>query len=227
MDVLSHLLWTNLLYRKRLDHDEAIYLALLPDAAFLLIMGYVIFGKPMAQGWDEAMRTIPWFFISFYHLMHSFVLFGIVGALVWRYKKSLMPAMGAWLLHICMDIPFHAGEFATKFLYPLVPSASLDGIPWTDYRAMALVYLVLVCAYAYAEWRDSRKHRRRNSWTPDLLDRAAALIGGLINPKPVPAGYAQVGDFAGAPVEVPGEDRGGPGEGQDSGPPEVAPPQAG
>lgn len=224
MDVLSHLLWTNLLFRNKLYREEAIYFTLLPDAAFLLIMGYVIFGKPMAMGWDEAMETIPGFFLAFYHLTHSLVMFGIVAALVWRFRRSLLPAMSAWLLHICMDIPFHTGEFSTRFLYPLLPSMHLEGVPWTDYRALALTYLVLACAYVYADWRDTVKHRRREAWTPDWLDRAGLLIGGLINPKPVPAGYAQVGDNRGAPVGVPGEDAQGPGEGEDSGAPPVPPP---
>ncbi|MDO9536928.1 MAG: hypothetical protein Q7J68_01250 [Thermoplasmata archaeon] len=227
MDLFSHLLWTHVLFRNRLWREEAMALAIIPDVSFMLILLYVIVGTPMSVGFDEAMLTMPKYFIVFYHLMHSFVVLGIVAFVVWKLKPLFLPALSAWALHICMDIPFHDGTFGTRFLYPILPDFYISGMTWADYRVLGISYFLMLCTYIYLVTRELRKHRRRKYWTPDFLDRAEFAIVGLINLKPFPVAHGALGNYTGTSGQLSGEDQDGPGEAQDSGAGTLPPPETG
>ncbi|MBA3046151.1 MAG: hypothetical protein KKH41_01255 [Candidatus Thermoplasmatota archaeon] len=227
MDLFSHVLWTSVLGRNRLWHDEAILFALLPDAGYFLIMLYVLFGTPMNVNFADAMVTLPKGFMVIYYLLHSFVVFGVTALAVWKLKPKLLPALSAWFFHICMDIPFHDGVFGTRILYPLLPNFYIGGMSWGDYRVLAGSYFLLLATWFYLEMRELRKHRRRDNWLPDWIDRLEHAVGGLINPKPIPTAHAEGGDNARTPDRIPGEDRVGTGENQYHGPGAVPPPEAG
>ncbi|MFO7618230.1 MAG: hypothetical protein R6W91_00990 [Thermoplasmata archaeon] len=227
MDLFSHVLWTSVLARNKLWHDEAILFALLPDTGFLLIMAYVLVGTPMNVGFSGAMATMPEAFLVIYHLLHSFVVFGIAALVVWKLKPKLLPAMSAWALHICMDIPFHDGLFGTRIFYPILPDFYISGITWGDYRVLAASYFLLLATWFYLEMRELRKHRRRDHWIPDWIDRLERFAAGLINPKPIPAAHAALGDNPGASCRVPGEDGQRPEEGEDCSARAVPPQEAG
>jgi hypothetical protein len=227
MDLFSHVLWTSMLTRNKLWQDEAIVFALLPDAGYLLIMLYALFGAPPGVSYQEAMATLPPAFLVLYHLLHSFIVFGIAAILVWKWKPALLPAMSAWALHIIMDIPFHTGMFATRFLYPILPNLSVSGISWADYRLLAVSYFLLLVTWYYLEMRELAKHRRRERWIPDWIDRMERFAAALINPKPIPVAHEEVGNNAGASYQLPGENLGSAEEGEGCGSRTVPPPQAG
>jgi hypothetical protein len=224
MDLFSHVLWTRLFTRNKLWDEEALLFALLPDAGFLLIMLYVIFGKPMHLGFNDAMLTLPPAFLIIYHMLHSFVTVGIAALILWRLKPALLPALSAWVLHICMDIPFHSEMFGTRFLYPILPDFYINGMSWGDWRVLAASYFLLLVAWYCLEMRELRKHRRG---VPDWFDGVMVSAAALINPNTIPAAHEAGRDFAGASGQVHGEDVGGTCQGQDSGSGEVAPPEAG
>ncbi len=227
MDLFSHVLWTSVVSRNRLWHDEAVLFALLPDAGYLIIMIYALFGAPYGVEFSQAMVSLPPAFIVLYHSMHSLVVFGIAAIIVWRLKPKLLPAMSAWAFHICMDIPFHGGIFGTRIFYPILPDFYVHGITWLDYRVTAASYFLLLATWFYLEMRELRKHRRRNNWIPDWIDRAERFAAALINPQPIPVAHAEVGDNGAAPFRLPEEDCHSPGEGQDSRAGALPPPEAG
>jgi hypothetical protein len=226
MDLFSHLLWTRVYSRNKLWDGEALLFALLPDVGFLLIMLYVIFGKPMDQDFADAMRTIPPAFMIVYHSLHSFVTLGVVALIVWKLSPKLLPALSAWALHICMDIPFHMGTFGTRFLYPILPDFYITGVSWGDYRVLAASYFLLLVAWFYVEMRELEKHRNP-CWKADWIDRLERSAQALINPKPIPSADEAVGDNARASGQVPGENVTCPGQGEDNGAGAVPPPEAG
>jgi hypothetical protein len=227
MDLFSHILWTRVGTRDKLWDDEALLFALLPDAGFLLIMLYVFFGKPMDLDFSDAMLTLPPAFLIIYRLLHSFIILAIVALFVWKYSPKLLPALSAWAVHICMDIPFHGSAmFGTRFLYPILPDFYINGLSWGNPMVLAYSYLLLLVVWYYLEMRELKKHRNPGL-RADWLDRAAYFAKALINPQPIPAGHAQNGDYARASDQVSGEDREGPEKSEDIGTGTVPPPQAG
>jgi len=227
MDIFSHVLWTSMLTRNKLWQEEAILFALLPDMGYVLIMAHALFRIPTGDSLAQSMAVTPAAFLVLYHMMHSFVVLGVAALFVWKLKPKLLPAMSAWALHICMDIPFHGGTFGTRFLYPILPNTYFSGISWSDYRLLAASYFLLLTLWYYLEMRELAKHRRRERWIPDWIDRLERFAAALINPKPIPMAHAEVGDNAGTPRRIPGEDPRGTGESQDSGAGTVPPPEAG
>ncbi len=225
MDLFSHVLWTSMLTRNKLWQDEAIIFALLPDAGFFLIMLYALFGSD--GNFSEAMASLPPAFMVLYHLLHSFVVFGIAAIIVWKLQPRLLPAMSAWAFHICMDIPFHDGMFATRFLYPVLPNVYVSGFAWSDYRLLAASYFLLLVTWYYLEMRELAKHRRRERWIPDWIDRLERFAADLINPKPIPVAHEEVGNYQRASCQLPGENLCGAEEGEGSGAGTISPPQAG
>jgi len=57
--------------------------------------------------------------------------------------------MGAWVLHICMDIPTHGTAFfPTPFLWP-VSDFHVDGMPWSTPIIFIPNVLLLAVLYAW------------------------------------------------------------------------------
>jgi hypothetical protein len=227
MDLFSHILWTRVGTRNKLWDEEAMLFALLPDAGFLLIMLYVIFGKPMGQDFSDAMVTLPASFLVIYRLLHSFVTLAIVALIVLKLRPKLLLALSAWALHICMDIPFHGSAmFGTRFLYPILPDFYINGLSWGDYRVLAASYFMLLVVWYYLELKELKKHRRPE-WAGDWIDRMERFAKEVINQQPIHVGHAEGGDITRASGQVPGEDSEGPEEGQDNSAGTVPPSQAG
>ena len=64
--------------------------------------------------------TIPPYVHYLYNVTHSFVLFLAVFALLWLWTKRPVWELGAWGLHVLVDIPTHSfAFFPTPFLWPL------------------------------------------------------------------------------------------------------------
>jgi membrane-bound metal-dependent hydrolase YbcI (DUF457 family) len=101
---------------------------------------------------------------NLYQLSHSLVVWAAVLLVVWlvlsRVLKKQSAArlvgweMGAWALHILMDIPTHTYRFfPTPFLWPL-SEWKFDGISWGQPWFMAVNYGVLLALFAYIRRRD-------------------------------------------------------------------------
>lgn len=235
MEIFSHLLWPMLFFRNKMWREEALVFALLPDISFLLIMAYVLLGTPMDIDWWGAMQTIPPIYKNFYYFMHSFVAVGIAAIVIWRLRPKMLPALSGWVLHICMDIPVHDGDFATRFLYPIFPNVSIESsLSWTDYRVLGITYLLLLNFMIYSLWRERKKHRMGDEWKRDWLDKLHLLFGKLMKkiPAPIPIACLQPAVnlinkiitstsnaarryYQRALDKLPGKDPGSPGQGED------------
>ena len=132
MDTLSHALWGMGLFGYRRYKWQAFLAGALPDllvfgVLFLvrLVEGGVSFGKP-------DLATIPGWTFAVYDVTHSWVVSGLVIAMVWRLNREIGFMLLAWPMHILLDIPFHSADyFPTKFLWPL-SNFHVDGIPWAS-----------------------------------------------------------------------------------------------
>ena len=215
MEIFSHLLWVHVFTRNKLWRDEALFFAVLPDAGFLFIIGYVLLGTPMQVDFAEALRTMPDALIILYHSFHSLLILGLVMLVVWRIRPKYLPALSGWLIHIIIDLPVHDGTFATRIFYPVLPNTYIHGFSWLDYRVLAINYLALLLVYIYSVRRENKKHIQKSSWKPDWVDKTNYFLEGLINRKAIPANHAEEQSDEITSGEIPGKDRQGPKKGQD------------
>jgi hypothetical protein len=146
MDVISHALWANALFRKKKWAELGIFFGIFPDVGFLPIILHVLFATPLP--YEEALSSVPHYLFIPYFLLHSFVALGIVALILFIWAKEYLPALLGWFLHIIIDIPVHDGFFATRFIYP-ISNYGISGIPWTNVWIFVGNYLALGGIYLY------------------------------------------------------------------------------
>lgn len=151
MDILSHGLWTNVVYLKcrRRDRWWAVAFALLPD---LIPFGPFFFQELAVHGIHDGPPTfapaaLAWITAT-YQFTHSLIVFVAVFGIVTLCRRGRMVLpMLAWGLHVLTDIPTHRRTFfPTPFLWPL-SDYSVDAISWADPRFFYPNLLALVVVY--------------------------------------------------------------------------------
>lgn len=171
MDVFSHGLWggaafaaINAKIKKPLSVRLAGIFSVFPDVfafapmfawmAWSLLSGSLSFSDmPHPDDLEPAQRDTLFIFrftAFLYQLSHSIIVFFIVFAVVHFLFRRPAWEMGAWLLHIFIDIPTHSYQFyPTPFLWP-VSGVMVDGISWGtpwfmafNLSSLAIIYGVL------------------------------------------------------------------------------------
>lgn len=165
MDIVSHALWTNVVYLKsrRRDRWWAVAFALLPD---LIPFGPFFFEElamhGIGNGPPQFTSEVYAYIWGTYQFTHSLVVFAAVFSVVVLLRRGRMYfPMLAWGLHILTDIPTHRRAFfPTPFLWPF-SDYTVDAISWADPRffspnliALAVVYLVI-----WIRWMRQRMRR--------------------------------------------------------------------
>ena len=167
MDFVSHALWGGIAFgrRTRKLFLTAAVISLLPDllteGLFAVLHALNMSGMP---SWDLGHPDIaaypPWA-QTLYNGTHSLVPFGLAFLLVWAWGRAPEWVMGAWGLHILIDIPTHSLElFPTPFLWPL-SDFKVDGVAW--HNPIVLCADVLLLLAAYALWLGWAKKRQRHT----------------------------------------------------------------
>lgn len=165
---------------KQLSVRWAAFFSIFPDVfsfapAFLWMIGSLAFGTmafsdfPQPDDVEPAQRDTLFIFrvtAQLYQFTHSIVIFFIVFALVHLVLRRPVWEMGAWLLHIFIDIPTHSYQFyPTPFLWPF-SGVMVDGISWgvpwfmiLNYTSLAIVYFLLF-----------RRKKKRQALEPGVSD---------------------------------------------------------
>jgi len=166
MDVLSHGLWPILIYKtknlkvKRFKLGRVFLFGIFPDLfaftpAFAYIFGKIIFTDtslsdlPHPEETEPAQPIIPFANLTnmLYNLSHSIFIFLIVFSFIYLIFKKPIWEMGAWLLHILMDIPTHSYAFyPTPFLWPF-SEWKFNGFSWGQPWFMILNVSLLITFY--------------------------------------------------------------------------------
>ncbi|MFH1332473.1 MAG: hypothetical protein ABIH63_04290 [archaeon] len=150
MDVFAHALWGYAVFRKRTLTKWTVAMSVMPDLLsfgiylfILFITGNFIFGGPHGG-------SIPNYVTFMYSLTHSLFIAGIFAIFVYLKFRKYLILVGAWMMHIVIDIFTHTEEFfPTPFLYPVSDfhlSVISWGTPWfmiANYSALAIVYSAL------------------------------------------------------------------------------------
>lgn len=167
MDILAHGLWAAAAAQglrrsgRAVRVPAAVAWGVLPDfVAFALGVTFLLVGVIHGElAWPElaapeSLVGLRWnghpvlqLTSLLYSLSHSALVFLAAFAAAWLGRGQVPWAMGAWGLHILLDVPTHARSFyPTPFLWPL-SDWTVDGFAWTsswvwmlNYGALALVW---------------------------------------------------------------------------------------
>jgi hypothetical protein len=169
MDIVSHGLWGAIVFgrKNRPSFWLAFAIGLAPDLfSFGILWGAAALGlteKPDFSHGTPPESTIPMYVHHLYNLTHSLVVFVCVFVLVGIVLKRPLWELGAWGLHIVVDIPTHSFTFfPTPFLWPL-SDWKFDGWQWTTPFILIPNFVVLSLLYA---WFLSRAHKVRGENEP-------------------------------------------------------------
>lgn len=167
MDIFSHALWTNVLYRSTYRHQIrdrmlAVFFGVMPDViSFTPIMLYaLVTGMKFPRPPFELHHPLFTYAVQSYNYTHSLVVFGLVFLIVLAVRRGKMywPLLG-WAFHILLDIPTHTDFFATPFLYPLSNFKNHYGLSWAEPHFLIVDWAVLIAVYSYLfyQWRKSKR----------------------------------------------------------------------
>ena len=165
MDIVSHGLWGGIALGRssRRSFWTAFAIGMAPD---LFSFGLLFANGLLAHGLDffnglghpPDPSLIPPYVHRLYEATHSLVVFAIVFAFVWLVRGRPFMELGAWGLHVTMDIFTHSDAFfPTPFLWPL-SDARVDGVPWNRPIIFVPNVLLLVALYAWFLLRKKRPH---------------------------------------------------------------------
>ena len=171
MDFVSHALWGGIVFGRRTKKAfvTAAGISILPDVLTEGLFAVLLFlnmgGMP---GWDQGHPNIsayPIWAQNFYNFTHSFVVFTLLFLLIWAFARKPVWVVGAWGLHILIDIPTHSLElFPTPFLWP-VSDIKVNGVGWHNPIVLGANFLFLLSAYSLWLWQ-----RRRSNYLPGKRD---------------------------------------------------------
>lgn len=150
MDVISHALWTNLVFKEMPLEQRyfAIGFGVLPDMiSFAGVTGKEFFLKVFHYT-DPPLHKFPKFVFRLYRFTHSLVIW--LG--IYFLFKLFFPAWAAlavcgWGFHILLDIFTHSKDyFPTPIIWPF-SNFSFSGIAWSNKWFMLFNYLVIMFCY--------------------------------------------------------------------------------
>ncbi|MFA6973417.1 MAG: hypothetical protein WC238_01580 [Parcubacteria group bacterium] len=136
MDIISHGLWGSGVFgrKDRKSFWLTFFFGVAPDLfsfGILFVANLLgILERPDFSHGTPSPASVPQFVHVLYNYTHSLVIFLAVFLLVWFIRKKPFWLMGAWALHILIDIPSHSSAFfPTPFLWP-VSNFHVNGISW-------------------------------------------------------------------------------------------------
>lgn len=155
MDIVSHGLWGALAFGRnnRRSFWLAFAIGTAPDLfsfGILWVAGTLgLSPKPDFSHGTPPESTIPLYVHQLYDVTHSFVVFLAVFALLWLLVKRPVWELGAWGLHIVVDIPTHSfAFFPTPVLWPLF-DWKFDGWQWNQSIILIPNFTVLLLLYGW------------------------------------------------------------------------------
>ena len=159
MDIISHGLWGGIALGRssRKSFWTAFFFGVAPDlfsfgvflAGAFAVHGFELF---QAAGHPPDASQIPAYVYQLYDVTHSFVVFGLAFGLVSMLRGKPLWEMGAWGLHVAVDIFTHSDAFfPTPFLWPLLV-VHFDGHPWSDPLIFVPNVVLLIVLYTAFVW---------------------------------------------------------------------------
>ena len=150
MDIISHALWTNLIFKELpiAQRSVAVVFGVMPDFVSFSFLAVKHFVKKTMHYTDPPLHVIPRKVFVMYNITHSLVMWVGVFLLLKLIGLSwLALAFMGWGLHIFLDIFTHSKEyFPTPILWPF-SKFHFSGINWSNKWFMLFNYAVLLFLY--------------------------------------------------------------------------------
>lgn len=155
MDIVSHGLWGAIAFgrKSRSSFWLAFVIGMAPDLlSFGILWTAVVLG--LAENPDFSQGTplessIPQYVHHLYNVTHSFIVFLLAFLLIWFLLKRPLWELGAWGLHVLVDVPTHSyAFFATPVLWPLF-GWKFNGWQWTTPHILIPNLVLLSLLYAW------------------------------------------------------------------------------
>jgi hypothetical protein len=173
MDIVSHGLWGAIAFgrARRWSFWLAFVIGLAPDLlSFGVLWTAAMLGfseKPDFSHGTPPESSIPHYVHHLYNLTHSFVVFLIVFLLVWFHLKRPLWELGAWGLHVLIDVPTHSyAFFPTPVFWPL-SDWKFDGWQWMTPGILIPNFVLLSLIYAWY-FRHAYSLKRRKDKAPSV-----------------------------------------------------------
>lgn len=150
MDVLSHALWANLIFKEApaVQRSVLVVFSVLPDfISFSRIIGKGFLRKVMHYT-DPPLSVFPKLVFRLYDFTHSLVVWvGFYLLLrVFNFEHAAFIFLG-WGLHVLLDVFTHSSFFfPTPILWPF-SKFHFSGIHWSNKWFMLFNYIVLIFLY--------------------------------------------------------------------------------
>lgn len=103
----------------------------------------------------SSLSLVPPYVFDLYNISHSFLIFLCVFCMVWLVRRRPYWPLGAWGLHIAVDVWSHNEVFfPTPILYPL-SYFRVSGVSWAEPSFMLVNYTLLILSYLllFVVWR--------------------------------------------------------------------------
>ena len=181
MDIFSHGLWAGVLYKflnlkirgkKKFNFWLAVFFGVFPDLfAFAIPFVWNFFniligkssGFPHPDATEPATQALPMFQLAnhLYNFSHSIIIFALVFAIAFFIFRKKSFILGAWLLHILMDIPTHTYKFfPTPVFWPLA-GWKFSGFSWANPWFLAVDYGLLIIVYSWLIWKERKMKSKK------------------------------------------------------------------
>jgi len=150
MDIISHVLWTNLVF-KEIDPPQravAVLFGVLPDLISFSFLTVKHFIRKTMHYTDPPLHVFPKYVFKIYNFTHSLIIWlGVFFILKILGFSWLALAFCGWGLHILLDIFTHTSAFfPTPILWPF-SKFHFSGINWSNKWFMLFNYAVLTFLY--------------------------------------------------------------------------------
>jgi hypothetical protein len=159
MDIVSHGLWGSIAFgrKNRSSFWLAFVIGMAPDiCSFGILWAAAMIGlseKPDFSHGTPPESTIPQYVHHLYNVTHSFIVFLAVFFFVWFLLKRPLWELGAWGLHVLVDIPTHSyAFFPTPVFWPLF-NWKFDGWQWMAPSILIPNFALLAVLYAWYFWQ--------------------------------------------------------------------------
>jgi membrane-bound metal-dependent hydrolase YbcI (DUF457 family) len=148
MDIISHALWTNLIFKETPDKSWAIFFGIVPDLiSFGGVLGKRFFRKVLHYT-DPPLASFPKFVFTLYNWTHSLVIWLGVFLFLKLFNFDLAAIVFCgWGLHILLDIFTHKSSFFPTPIFWPFSKLHFSGINWSNKYFMLFNYAVLLFLY--------------------------------------------------------------------------------
>lgn len=150
MDIISHALLTNLIFKDAPTSQRLLATAfgILPDLVAFGSMFNSVFLRKILFFKKPPHSLFPPYIMRLYFICHSLIIWLIVFLLLWLFGfKWLAIAFCGWGLHIVIDIFTHSRHsFPTHILWPF-SNFYFSGIGWSNKWFMIFSYTLIAFLY--------------------------------------------------------------------------------